>query len=319
MLVVVFTPSRLRIDHGVLKVFDRDGGLVGEVSVSDIDLLVIVGRGVGLSSGLLLVLSRVDIPVVVHGRDSDVFLYRVFSVMIPSIRVNQYRVSRSPELSLLFGREFIRGKLYGLRNLLKYLMSKKIVGECDDYIECIEEKAKLIDNAESIEKLMNIEASGSKCFWACLHNVFSDLGFPGRIPRNPDPVNRALDYSYAVLYGFIYHGLIAAGLDPYAGFIHSVRSGKASLVYDFSEQYKPFIIHLVVSGMKRVKNPSISDEGYLDPRTISYLSKMINSWINKRRREIGMSIRRNIYLKSKELADALRSGYIYSSFIYKPW
>lgn len=319
VVVVVFTPFRLRVDHGVLKVFDRDGGLRGEVPVSDVDMLVIVGRGVGLSSGVLLVLGRVDAPVVVHGRDVDVFVYRVFSVCLPSIRSNQYRASSYPEVSLLYAREFIRGKLAGLKNLLSYLASKGFISGCDEYLSCIEEELGLVDRAEALDRLRGVEAEGSKCFWRCVAGLFERYGFPGRVPRGRDVVNRAVDYGYAVLYGYIYHALVGAGLDPYAGFMHTIRSGRPSLVYDFSEQYKPFILHVVLSAVRRLKNPYITEEGLLDPSSISYITKTLQSWINRRRRGIGTSIRKNIYVKARELAEALRTGCIYTPFIYRVW
>ncbi len=319
VLAVVFTPYRLSIRHGVLRVYDRDGGLTGEIPVSDLDMLVIIGRGVGLSSGLLLVLGRIDVPVVIHGRDSDVFLYRPYSVTLPLTRFNQYRVSRDPELSLIYSIYFIKGKLRGFKNLMKYLISKGIVGGCDEYLEGIDNALEKVNSVESIDRLRNVEAEGSRSFWRCISGLFEKYDFPGRIPRNRDVVNRSIDYAYSILYGYIFHALIAAGLDPYAGFMHNLRSGRPSLVYDFSEQYKPFIIHTVIYSVNRLKDPKITEEGLLDPQSISYISKIIHSWINKRRRNIGSSIRRNIYLKASELAEDLRSGVPYDPFIYRIW
>ncbi len=51
----------------------------------------------------------------------------------------------------------------------------------------------------------------------------------------------ALNYAYAILYNEASDALILAGLDPYAGFLHTDRSGKQSLTYDYSDTYKPLI------------------------------------------------------------------------------
>lgn len=186
-------------------------------------------------------------------------------------------------------------------------------------MSCIEEELGLVDRAEALDRLRGVEAEGSKCFWRCVAGLFERYGFPGRVPRGRDVVNRSVDYGYAVLYGYIYHALVGAGLDPYAGFMHTIRSGRPSLVYDFSEQYKPFILHVVLSAVRRLKNPYITEEGLLDPSSISYITKTLQSWINRRRRGIGTSIRKNIYVKARELAEALRTGCIYTPFIYRVW
>ncbi len=317
LLVVVYTPYRLRIDHGVLRVLDQDNRVVGEVPATDIDELVIVGRGVSLSSGLLLVLGRLDIPVVIHGRRNDVFLHRPFNVSVTLTRFNQYRASYNRELSLYYSRILIRSKINGLRNLLKYYYSKKIIS--DHGGECFNQAIEKIQVASSIDELRNVEAEGSKCFWSRITGLYGEYGFPGRKPRNSDVVNRGIDYGYAVLYGLVSHALVAAGLDPYAGFMHVKKSGRLSLVYDFSEQYKPVIIHSVLSGIQRIKNPMVTGEGLLDPRSTAYLSKTIYSWLNKYRRSIGMSIRKNIYVKAHELAESLRSGTVFQGYTYKVW
>ncbi len=317
MLVLVYTPYRLRISRGVLRILDPDNNVAGEVPVSDIDMLVIVGRGVSLSSSVLLILSRLDAVTVIHDASSDAFVYKPFSVTIPSTRYNQYRASYNREMGLYYARTMIESKLRGLWNLSKYYYSKKLIQDPGD--ECFNKNIEEARRSGGVDELMRIEAEGSKCFWIRITPLFKDLGFPGRKPRNRDVVNRALDYGYAVLYGLILHALVSAGLDPYAGFMHTVRSGRPSLVYDFSEQYKPFIIHTVLSAARRLKNPEITGEGLLDPSSISYISKTIHGWLNRRRRSIGMSVRKNIYIKSHDLANSLRMGTAYNGFVYRVW
>jgi len=43
--------------------------------------------------------------------------------------------------------------------------------------------------------------------------------------------------------------LMRAGLDPYAGFMHTDRAGKVSLVYDFVEEFRQQVVDRVVVAM----------------------------------------------------------------------
>ena len=98
-----------------------------------------------------------------------------------------------------------------------------------------------------------------------------NYNFTGRSPRKGDPINCAVDFTYAVLYGIVTKALVAAGLDPYAGFMHSPRPGKLSLVYDFSELYKPLAIHSVIQASRRRVIKTYRGSARLTPRSIEVL------------------------------------------------
>jgi CRISPR-associated protein Cas1 len=48
----------------------------------------------------------------------------------------------------------------------------------------------------------------------------------------------ALNYGYAILYARCERALVLVGLDPYAGFMHALKSGRQSLTFDFAEQFR---------------------------------------------------------------------------------
>lgn len=57
--------------------------------------------------------------------------------------------------------------------------------------------------------------------------------FPGRENRGAaDPVNSLLNYGYGMLYQQVETALILAGLDPFGGFLHVDRSGRAETGQD---------------------------------------------------------------------------------------
>jgi len=60
--------------------------------------------------------------------------------------------------------------------------------------------------------------------------------------HSEEMTNIALNYGYAILFNFIYKSCINAGLEPYYGVLHSVRSAKPSLILDIMEEYRSFVV-----------------------------------------------------------------------------
>lgn len=156
-------------------------------------------------------------------------------------------------------------------------------------------------------------------FWRAISVKFEKYGFPGRIPRGKDPINRVIDYAYSLLYGIVLHAIVSAGLDPYAGFMHSERSGRPSLIYDFSEMYKPVIVHSIAYIASKGVELELRDDGLLTPKTLAYVSKTVLSWIKRYRRKMRCSIRDTVYSKARELASSLKMGSVFTPFIYRVW
>jgi len=51
-----------------------------------------------------------------------------------------------------------------------------------------------------------------------------------------------LNYSYAILASEVLKSLHTSGLDPYAGFLHSDRYARKSLVFDLMEEFRQQIV-----------------------------------------------------------------------------
>ena len=57
-----------------------------------------------------------------------------------------------------------------------------------------------------------------------------------------NPVNAMLNYSYAILASEVLKSLHTSGLDPYAGFLHSDRYARKSLVFDLMEEFRQQVV-----------------------------------------------------------------------------
>ena len=63
--------------------------------------------------------------------------------------------------------------------------------------------------------------------------------WPGRAGRNAhDPLNVALNYAYGLLLGEVVRAVVACGLDPHAGFLHSSARNKPALALDLMEEFR---------------------------------------------------------------------------------
>ena len=70
--------------------------------------------------------------------------------------------------------------------------------------------------------------------------------------------------------------LVAAGLDPYAGIMHTPRQGRLSLVYDFSELYKPLVIHAVIQASRTMTLKQHKQSRRLTSRSLEHLTKYLH-------------------------------------------
>ena len=75
-----------------------------------------------------------------------------------------------------------------------------------------------------------------------------------------DAVNAALNYGYGILTSHVWGAVMNAGLEPFAGLLHTDRSGKPSFVLDLVEEFRqpivdrPIFAWLFKGGTPRLAN-----------------------------------------------------------------
>lgn len=164
-----------------------------------------------------------------------------------TLRKKQYRLSDIEEGSLEIARHFIIGKLYNQRWMLERMTRenpmridverfKQISGELKKYIEAIRQVGDL-------ESLRGIEGQAANRYFLLFDQMIlqqkSDFGFYGRNRRPPlDNVNAMLSLAYTLLAQECAAALETVGLDPYVGFMHQDRPGRASLALDLMEELR---------------------------------------------------------------------------------
>jgi len=152
---------------------------------------------------------------------------------------------------------------------------------------------KLELNATRIEECRNtffaIEAEITKRYFNCMELIIKNyLGFRGRTRRPArDPINALLNYGYAVLSSQIHKAVIIAGLEPYAGFLHTDRSGRVSFVLDLIEIFRQPIIDKIVWKMANIR--IIKEQNFIEEKGVrlkeEIKKKFLEEIYNKIRKE----------------------------------
>jgi len=289
----------------------------------DLELVVVVGSRARISTGAILMLAEAGVPLVFHSRRVDSILLAPFAVRIAETRRRLYKLTESLEWRVMIGKSFVEGKLKGMANVARYFTYKEAERnpEMERYLDVIAEDEKArreeIRGVKDLEELRVYEAKWSKKYWELLSAFIpSRYEFTGRNPRGGDPVDSAINYSYAILYGLCTHALIAAGLDPYAGVMHTERAGRASLTYDYSEMFKPVAIHAVMVA-SRTADLKVGKNGYLDKNSLNVVTKALFKNLRKKLPTWKHTVRGYIYGKAWELRANVERGEKLTPFTYK--
>lgn len=167
-----------------------------------------------------------------------------------SLRVAQYRAHLDAERRLHIARDIVEGKITQMAWCLRQWARssgaeataalRERAGEVERAIEAL-------PIASTREALLGMEGSATRLYFSGLNYALRRVQWPGRARRPPtDPVNAALSFFYALARSAVHGGLHAAGLDPYAGFLHGDRSDQPSLCLDLLEEFRPTVDFLTV-------------------------------------------------------------------------
>ena len=226
-----------------------------------LDTVLVAGRGVSLSSDVVAACAEEGIPI--HFLDSHGepvgTLYSAALTATVQTRHAQL-LARDNERGLHFARAVARGKIDNQANLLKYLSKNRKEKQPELFAEVRLLASEVLDHLAEFDRytgatiadcrpqILSSEGRAAQKYWQGVGKLLlADLGWPGRRTQGAsDPFNSALNYGYGILYTQVERALLLAGLDPYAGFLHVDRPGKASLVFDLVEEFRQTVVDRTV-------------------------------------------------------------------------
>lgn len=235
----------------------KDGKPVADAPIRDIEQVIIATDSASVTTAALAALLENGIPVTFVDHSGGVFgqLISPTDFGDAALRALQYAAAADGR-GLALAKAFIRGKLANQALNLKYF-AKSRARSNPDAAQTLNGAAQqieaIIPEIQSIPgpgldaargSILAAEGRAAIHYWNALKTIVPpELEFTARVRRGAtDPVNASLNYGYAMLYARVWSCVLAARLDPYAGFIHTYRKNKPTLVFDFIEEFRAFVV-----------------------------------------------------------------------------
>lgn len=266
--------------------------LIKEIPFSRIKTINILKKGVSFSSDLVQTCASYGIKiffldfkgVAVSG------LYGMNAHAVTNVRRAQFLTIES-EYASSIAKAIIISKLKNQRaTLLYFLKYLKKTEHKTDVLEASEVSLKkIIDSLKNKDLsaikewrsyILGKEGSGASIYFdAVKKELILNDSFSSRVSRGAnDIVNQALNYGYAILTSFIWQSIINAGLEPYAGVLHTQRAGKQSLVLDVMEEYRAWVVDRNIIKLRT----HFEGKTELDTKIKKKIIKEINDTMQKR-------------------------------------
>jgi CRISPR-associated protein Cas1 len=263
-----------------------------EIPLEHLQQILVTGGGVSLSSDALEECAKRGIPV--HFID---YAGRAYASLFSGQLTGTVKTRRAQllaytdERGLHLGKSFAAGKIHNQLNLLRYMSKNRSEKMPELFAEVRQTVSNLQGLADELEalpgpnidairgQLLNLEGRAAHLYWQQMKKLLLvAVNWPGREGQGAtDLVNSLLNYGYGVLYTRVEQALMLAGLDPFAGFVHTDRPGKPSLVYDLVEEFRQPIVDRTVFALLNLKTGLEQDEaGRLTAETRKLLIRKLN-------------------------------------------
>lgn len=245
----------------VLKVKEKDK-VVEEIRLHDICQLNLMGN-IQLSTQAVQTLCEHEIPIAYFSMGG--WFYGITNGLGPKnvyLRKEQFRLAESPSFCLRLSRAITAGKIKNQRTMLQRNHVEP-PREALNMLRCMQEQA---ETASSLESLLGIEGNAARVYFENFAGMIKsepdpfagddknngkrttksdsefNFDFEHRNRRPPrDPVNALLSLAYSLLSKDLTIVCQMVGFDPFLGFYHQPRFGRAPLALDLMEPFRPLI------------------------------------------------------------------------------
>ncbi len=211
------------------------GAEIGKIPLDDVQSLICGARGATITTPALAELAQRGIPVVIAGEK-----YLPQAIVWP-LDANHLTARR------------IRMQLESPQPLRKNLWKRLIQWKIQAQAEVLSRQGLATPSAllqKMARKVLsgdrnNMEATAAKTYW---QSLFGD--FFSRDNIEGYPVNRFLNYGYAILRSSMARAIAAAGLHPAIGMFHHNRFNPFCLVDDLMEPFRPVLDSVILGSFK---------------------------------------------------------------------
>ncbi len=246
-IYVIQQGAKLSIANQRVQV-EQNGETLLAAPLGQISEVVIFGN-VGLTTpaiGLLLLEGKDVVFLSEDGR----FKGRLVGEVTPHVPVRraQYRRMDEADFGLRLAQGIVAAKLAHQRTLLQRHNRELGDAEIVSAIDRLGEAVRTVERRTTISSLTGHEGAATAAYFSGLRRLFgAEWKFERRARRPPpDPVNVLLSLGYTLLGNTARGAVQAAGLDPYAGFLHEYVYNRPSLALDLLEEFRPVVDGIVL-------------------------------------------------------------------------
>lgn len=232
--------GRVVVEHDDVELLDVPAGLVARI---------VCFGAVGVSAGLRNWALSAGVETVFCSQRGA---YLGQSVSGHRGRIERLRcqlaASEDPQRYLPLARAITEAKIRKQAVLLQHLTRRDSAQDLREAIQTMGGYADMLPQATSRAEVMGLEGAAARAYFqAWVAIVDPEFGFTGRNRRPPlDVVNSALSFGYAVLLSEAVSALVASGLEPALGFLHTDQDNRPSLALDLIEEFRPLVVDQVV-------------------------------------------------------------------------
>jgi len=233
----------------------RGEEVVNDIPIIKINRIVMVGRGVSMTTPTLHALSRQGIDVL-YLSGAGRFISRVIGPEHNNVRLRyaQSLFVSDPKRSLDTARKIVTGKLnnqriFARRNGLDSPSLSQSIGAIDAMLQRVGEP-------RSSDELRGLEGQAARAYFQIYRGMLRppadapDWGFNQRsYYPPPDPINALLSFGYTLLLNDLIVACQMIGLDPHLGVFHAIDYGRPSMALDLEEEFRPVIVDSLVLGL----------------------------------------------------------------------
>lgn len=307
----------------------KQGKTVGEIPLFKLQEIVIASRGVSISVDLIEAACERGIRIALLGASGRPFALLTSPMLTATVETRKAQIAAlNDHRGSAIARMMVAGKLRNQEKLLRYFARNRGPERQSRILTAASQlrglRAKAVAHPgttcdEARPGLMGLEGTGGRIYWDQWVDLLPEkLEFEGRRHRGAsDAVNSCLNYGYGILTGHVWGAALNAGLEPFAGFLHTDRSGKPSLALDLMEEFRqPVVDRAIFAWILKGGEPAVDAFGMLDPRTKEQVAERVMARLNTAELHRGKShqVRSIIQMQARLIAAAVRG-----KREYRPW
>ena len=166
------------------------------------------------------------------------------------LRRAQYEAQADPERAATIARNVVAGKVRNTRSVVQRAAREAATGEDAGALEATAKSLgfvlKDLQREGALDGIRGLEGQAARLYFdtfaAMIRADREEYAWSGRNRRPPrDRTNALLSFAYALVLGDCVAACEGVGLDPQFGYLHALRSGRASLALDLQEELRPIL------------------------------------------------------------------------------